>query len=549
MFRSMSLKTKLLSLTALLCGVAVAVGVTSYVSFKQVVGTYSAVVNEDVPNIVTADKIFLEYRYLRINLRSLGLEGIPKDVEDLSLKRVHEAIANVDRDLETYSKGPFMPGEEALFVKMYDTWKKFKALGGEILEHHKSKRPEDHAAMMQKFFYDCPAQAAVFTREMTELIDFLQATAKKRGQTAEASAQRANTLSFVLIFVGSLLGFGLGYILSSSISSQLRSIANGLSKEAEGVGDVAIQIANASESLSASTTQQASALQQTTAAIEETSAMIAKNAENAKISTEVSQQSESTVEKGRQAVEAMLHSIDDISRSNAEIMTQIEDSNREIADIVKVISEIGNKTKVINDIVFQTKLLSFNASVEAARAGEHGKGFAVVAEEVGNLAQMSGNSAKEISAMLEDSIKKVEGIVDTTKRRVDSLVQVGKQKVESGVVTAKRCTEILEEIVSNVNRVGSLVSEISVASQEQANGIAEINKAMAELDAVAQKNSLSSQESSKSSQDLRHQVDSVRELVSGLEAVLGGAAKNGQHNVTEAHSASRSSDQSYSRAA
>ena len=72
-----------------------------------------------------------------------------------------------------------------------------------------------------------------------------------------------------------------------------------------------------------------------------------------------------------------------------------------------LISEIGNKTKVINDIVFQTKLLSFNASVEAARAGEHGKGFSVVAEEVGNLAHMSGNSAKEITQLLESSINRV----------------------------------------------------------------------------------------------------------------------------------------------
>jgi methyl-accepting chemotaxis protein len=78
-------------------------------------------------------------------------------------------------------------------------------------------------------------------------------------------------------------------------------------------------------------------------------------------------------------------------------MNQINYSNEQMSEIVKVIQEIETKTKVINDIVFQTKLLSFNASVEAARAGEQGKGFAVVAEEVGNLAQMSGNAAKEIS--------------------------------------------------------------------------------------------------------------------------------------------------------
>lgn len=102
----------------------------------------------------------------------------------------------------------------------------------------------------------------------------------------------------------------------------------------------------------------------------------------------------------------MIHSITEISESNDRIMSQVADGNRKISEIVQVISEIGNKTKVINDIVFQTKLLSFNASVEAARAGEHGKGFAVVAEEVGNLAQMSGNAAKEISDMLNGSVSR-----------------------------------------------------------------------------------------------------------------------------------------------
>ena len=77
-------------------------------------------------------------------------------------------------------------------------------------------------------------------------------------------------------------------------------------------------------------------------------------------------------------------------------------------------------------IVFQTKLLSFNASVEAARAGEYGKGFSVVAEEVGNLAQMSGIAAKDISALLQSSVKKVEQIATESKTKIDRLVQNSK---------------------------------------------------------------------------------------------------------------------------
>ena len=229
----------------------------------------------------------------------------------------------------------------------------------------------------------------------------------------------------------------------------------------------------------------------------------------------------------------MVNSIDEISTSNIEIMKQIDESNHEISDIVKLIAEIGNKTKVINDIVFQTKLLSFNASIEAARAGEHGKGFAVVAEEVGNLAQMSGNSAKEISEMLDGSIRKVEEIVRNTKTRVDVLVQTAKGKVTHGTATAKRCGELLDEIVVGVTHVGTMVGEISNASQQQAQGIQEINKAMSELDTVAQQNNLASQQSSVAATDLQGQVDRLKEVVHVLNGVVLGEQDGPQNGEAQ----------------
>lgn len=120
----------------------------------------------------------------------------------------------------------------------------------------------------------------------------------------------------------------------------------------------------------------------------------------------------------------MLNSIDEISQSNDSIADQTRQNNEKINEIVKLISDIGNKTKVINEIVFQTKLLSFNASVEAVRVGEYGKGFAVVAEEVGNLAnKMSGNAAKEISSLLDESQRKTAQIVKETESKVDELIK------------------------------------------------------------------------------------------------------------------------------
>lgn len=367
---------------------------------------------------------------------------------------------------------------------------------------------------------------------LTEGADLLRANAEKSFIAAQ-SLQKSNQIAFMIaVGIGIFLAV-VAVFVTYSVTKQITGISQNLSSLGEAVGSVATQIASSSQNLSSSSAEQAAALQETTAAVEETSTTIGKNAENAKQSTQVSEQAQHTASRGKQAVDDMVSSIDEISTSNLEIMKQIDESNHEISDIVKVIAEIGNKTKVINDIVFQTKLLSFNASIEAARAGEHGKGFAVVAEEVGNLAQMSGNSAKEISEMLDGSIRKVEDIVRNTKTRVDVLVQSAKSKVTAGTVTAKRCGEILDEIVVNVTHVGTMVAEISNASQQQSQGIQEINKAMSELDTVAQQNNLASQQSSVAATELQGQVDRLKEMVHVLNGVVLGEQDGPQNGEAQ----------------
>ena len=324
-------------------------------------------------------------------------------------------------------------------------------------------------------------------------------------------------IAFIII---AALGASLFY--SIKLSKNLSTISNGLQLKTDSIDDVAKKLSSISESLSSSATQQASALQQTSSSVEETSAMIERNTQNAKESILISRKSQNSVNEGKESLNNVMSSIEDIATSNTDILNQVGESNKELENIVKVINDIGEKTKVINDIVFQTKLLSFNASVEAARAGEQGKGFAVVAEEVGNLATMSGNSANEITEMLDKSIVQVDLIIKSSKDRLSGLVVAGEEKVKSGLETVNQCKNIFDTIVVDVDKVTSMVEDISSASDEQSTGVQEINSAVGELDSSAQQNSAMSQDTSDTADELRKEVLTLKEMTIRLNNTLAG---------------------------
>lgn len=344
------------------------------------------------------------------------------------------------------------------------------------------------------------------------------------------------------IILGSIISLVLSAFVVRKVVEQISGVADRLAKSGLQVTSASQQIARTSEELSEATTEQASALEETAASIEEMSAMANQNLDNSKKTADTTLLSKQSAERGKAVVTEVIQSMDEIQKSNQNIMDQINYSNQQISEIVKVIQEIGEKTKVIDDIVFQTKLLSFNASVEAARAGEHGKGFAVVAEEVGNLAQMSGNAAKEITTLLDGSIDRVESIVNETKTKVEALIQDGKGKIQTGTQVAHRCSEMLEDIVGNVSSVSQMANEITVASQEQAAGVREITTAMNQLDQVTQKNASTCQESASAASGLSDEAKTLKEAVENLVAVIHGgeqvaASHSDSDNVRELASA------------
>lgn len=533
MFKSWSLNKKMFLAFTAVAFMLLAVGGLNFYTLMNTQSKFAPIVQMNVPNLTNAAEMRGHAFQIQWLITRIGLEDASASMVD----EIKKEIANVEEEYAKVEKAyvaiEFLPGEEKMYNDLTIHWKKSTDLAHKLIDLANSKSPTARTQFFTMFNKEFLVEANAHKQGLSELIQFHKNDTSKNSEAAHDVATIGTTVSISVVVIGFILAMFIGLMFAKILSAQLNEIAQKLNLGAEEVASASKQISEAGTELSASTTEQAAALQETVASVDEISAMISKNADNAKKSQDVSLRSHDTATRGKQAVEDMINSIDEINSSNTEIMSQIEESNREISEIVKVISEIGNKTKIINDIVFQTKLLSFNASVEAARAGEHGKGFAVVAEEVGNLAQMSGNAAKDISQMLEGSIQKVEGIVKDTKTKVERLVVTGKQKVESGTVTAKNCGTILEEIVVNVNEVNNMINEITTASQEQSQGVQEITKAMAQLDQVTQQNATASQQSSQSAEQLTAQAE---ELHSMVEALMNTVQGEGAHSSKPSHS-------------
>lgn len=236
-------------------------------------------------------------------------------------------------------------------------------------------------------------------------------------------------------------------------------------------------------------------------AIEEMSSMMANSAQYADEADQITGQVNEESKSGTRTMEEMVSS-----------MESIEDSNRMLNKIAEIIDQISEKTHVINDIVFKTQLLSFNASIEAARAGQYGKGFAVVAEEVGKLAESSGMAAKEISNLLGDSKKQVDTILTDTLARV-----------RDGREVSNNAMETFNSIAQSIGTVSQKVRDIALAMKEQDQGVMQTTSAMKQMDAAAQQNNSIAQQTSGLATGIETQSEQMLNLVSDFAQVINGA--------------------------
>ncbi len=292
-------------------------------------------------------------------------------------------------------------------------------------------------------------------------------------QRTRAEQHRNELVVFSITGIGIALGIVFAWFITRSVTTRITAVAGHLSDESDKAAISAVHVAEASLSMAGGATQQAASLEETSASLHEMASMTARNSENAQNAKTLANAARTTADAGAAEMEQMKSA-----------MGAIKGSSVEIAKIIKTIDEIA----------FQTNILALNAAVEAARAGEAGLGFAVVAEEVRNLAQRSAQAAKETAEKISTSA----------------------EKSEQGVRISEKMADNLSAIVEKTRQLDVRITEIAQSSQEQSEGISQINSAVANMDKITQSNAALAQQSASASEELKAQATQVRLAVTDL---------------------------------
>lgn len=482
MFKGKSLKFKLILSFCVVAVITLIVGFIGWNGTQKLNKKIGEISEENIPKIQNVAIMREAVVAIKLVDRSMLFENSDEVYNRLNALYT-KSVEQIKNSSEKYSELPKTAAAKSKWEDlnpMFKVWlKDEEEIINTIEKYRKTKDGELYKKAFDMSMNTTIANYYSIEKSLDELEKMTSEYNDKLVAESKAAANSAIAMTLAGMILGALIAITLGVTLSIAISKPINKIVDELLKGADQVAAASEQLSESSQQLAEGSSENAASIEETSSTLSQTSSMVQQNTENTREAAILSIDTKKSAEKENEEMADMLSAMEDIKKSS---------------------SEISKIIKVIDDIAFQTNILSLNAAVEAARAGEAGAGFAVVAEEVRNLAQRSAQAAKDTASMIETSV----------------------ERAATGVTIAKKVADSLNEITGKVEKVHAIMDEINVASQEQAQGVGQINKAVSQMEQVTQSIASNAEESASASEELNAQAENMKEIVENLIHVVSG---------------------------
>jgi methyl-accepting chemotaxis protein len=457
------------------------IGLFSFSRLGVIKTCSDTLIADDLPGIIALTEVQANTLQANASLLRFILAKDPSKMTAID-ESVKEIGAINSRLLGELQSSMITDKEKALFARVLETRDTYTKVRNQAFAlAREGKHSEAYNA-----YEDVVRQAYVGYRDAIQnLVNHNKASGLESGARIENAIMASKTFILSGLAVAIVAAGLLGYIIITGTNKVLNLASRSLRDGALQVTAAAGQVSAASQTLAEGASEQAASLEETSSSLEEMASMAKHNAENVQQAKDLSYQTRIAADAGTADMQQMKQAMDAIKTSSD--------------DVAKII-------KTIDEIAFQTNILALNAAVEAARAGEAGAGFAVVADEVRSLAQRSAQSAKETASKIEESIS----------------------KSIHGVQISEKVAVSLNAIAEKTRKVDSIVAEIANASNEQRQGVDQVNMAVGQMDKVTQSNASSAEETASAAAELNAQAIALEEAVDELGKLVGNKAEKNE---------------------